>query len=525
MAARLGASVPGARYADFDSLKRVLGDVINQAAEHHRLRDWKAFGSACDYLRRLASGEIWDRTEPVDDSNAWTIEPLTLPLYLRAAETFGRLLPCRGTRRPWRRGAAAFEKGRSIMASISSDPNGRKRVLFIDGSGSRKAVRLGKLPIKTAASILTKIEALNAANVSNTPVDNETAAWLAKIGDDLHGKLAAVGLTTPRQTARLGEFLDVFIDNRRLSAAPNTITNLEQAKRRLIEHFGADRDMRSITPADADGWAAALAENYAPATAGRTIKRARQFFKLAIRDKIVTENPFVGVKASGAANKERQHHIAADIIARVIDEAPDHEWRLIIALSRFGGLRCPSEHLALRWQDMDWARNRFRVDSSKTGERWIPMFPELRPHLEAAFELAEKGAVYCINRYRDSNANLRTTFTKIIRRAGVKPWPKLFHNLRASRETELAATYPIHVVCEWIGNSAAIAAKHYLTVREEDFERAAQGGANQAHLRRRIRRSNRPRRVARFRKFCRKSKRVAKICECNPSRAMLRKTT
>src|SRR6185312_1959291 len=46
-----------------------------------------------------------------------------------------------------------------------------------------------------------------------------------------------------------------------------------------------------------------------------------------------------------------------------------------------------------------------------------------------------------------------------------------------SRQTELAAEYPIHVVCEWIGNSAAIASKHYLTVREDDFERAAKSGA------------------------------------------------
>jgi hypothetical protein len=126
---------------------------------------------------------------------------------------------------------------------------------------------------------------------------------------------------------------------------------------------------------------------------------------------------------------------------------------------------------------VDWERSRFRVDSPKTGERWIPIFPELRPHLEECFELAQEGAVHVINRYRDTNANLRTTFTKIIRRAGEKPWPKLFHNLRASRETELAADYPIHVVCEWIGNTAAIAAKHYLTVRDEDYERATKGGA------------------------------------------------
>jgi hypothetical protein len=30
-----------------------------------------------------------------------------------------------------------------------------------------------------------------------------------------------------------------------------------------------------------------------------------------------------------------------------------------------------------------------------------------------------------------------------------------------------------HAVCKWIGNTAAIAAKHYLAVREEDYERAA----------------------------------------------------
>ena len=50
--------------------------------------------------------------------------------------------------------------------------------------------------------------------------------------------------------------------------------------------------------------------------------------------------------------------------------------------------------------------------------------------------------------------------------------------MRASRETELVVDYPIHVVCAWIGNSPAVAAKHYLQVRDEDFDRAAKSGAN-----------------------------------------------
>lgn len=363
------------------------------------------------------------------------------------------------------------------MASIVNDPGGRRRILFVAPDESRKAIRLGKIDRKSAESIARHVEALLAAQIGGQPIPRDTAAWLANIGAALRDKLATAGLVQSRRRATLGEFLDAFIANRKATAAPNTITNLEQAKRRLVEYFGAGRDMAGVTPADAEGWAAALAEKYAPATAGRTIKRARQFFKAALRNKLVAENVFIDVKASGQANKDRQFHVDREVIIRVIDAAPDAEWRLLIALSRFGGLRCPSEHLALRWQDVHWERNRFRVDSPKTGERWIPIFPELRPYLEECFDLAREGAIHVITRHRDSNANLRTTFTRIIRRAGEKPWPKLFHNLRASRETELAASYPIHVVCEWIGNTAAIAAKHYLTVREEDYQRATQGGA------------------------------------------------
>jgi Phage integrase family len=148
---------------------------------------------------------------------------------------------------------------------------------------------------------------------------------------------------------------------------------------------------------------------------------------------------------------------------------------LLFALSRFGGLRCPSEHLALKWTDFDWERSRFRVDSPKTGVRWVPIFPELRPFLEEAFDAAPEGAVHVINGYRDPKQNMRTRLERILRKAGVDAWPKLFHNLRASRETELTENHPIHVVCAWIGNSALIAQKHYLQVTEDHFALATTG--------------------------------------------------
>lgn len=64
--------------------------------------------------------------------------------------------------------------------------------------------------------------------------------------------------------------------------------------------------------------------------------------------------------------------------------------------------------------------------------------------------------------------------------------------LRATRETELAETFPAHVVCAWIGNSESVARKHYLQVTDEHFaaaakplpeavQKAAQNPAQSAH--------------------------------------------
>jgi hypothetical protein len=101
------------------------------------------------------------------------------------------------------------------------------------------------------------------------------------------------------------------------------------------------------------------------------------------------------------------------------------------------------------------------------------LFPELLPYLREVFEKAEPGTEYVITRYRQANCNLRTQLERIINKAGLKRWPKLFQNLRSTRQTELAEQWPEHVVCAWIGNSKAMAREHYLQVTEEHFERAA----------------------------------------------------
>jgi len=222
----------------------------------------------------------------------------------------------------------------------------------------------------------------------------------------------------------------------------------------------------------------------ATATLSREVKRARQFFRAACRNKIIQENPFEDIKTGKQVNKSREYFVDRPTINAVIEAAPDYEWRLIIAFCRYAGLRCPSEILPLQWTDINWHEDGITVHSPKTehhdgGEsRVVPVFPVLLPYLLEARQLAGDGTAYVITRYRHSNANLRTQFERIIRRAGYEPWPRIFQNLRSSRETELLEEgYPIQAVCEWIGNSPEVAKQHYLQMRDVYFRRAVEGGS------------------------------------------------
>ena len=199
-----------------------------------------------------------------------------------------------------------------------------------------------------------------------------------------------------------------------------------------------------------------------------------------MRRRLLASNPFAFLKAGRQDNPSRLRFVTLEETERLLAACPPNtEWPLIIALARYGGLRIPSEALRLRWGDIDWEDGRMIVQSPKTeaheghGSRIVPLFPELKPYLERAFDRAPEGAEYVVTKSRDSGVNWRTTLEKIIGRAGLVPWERPFQNLRASKETELAQAYPLHTASAWIGNSALVAAKHYLTVREEDYRRAA----------------------------------------------------
>lgn len=377
------------------------------------------------------------------------------------------------------------------MASISTDAAGNRRIQFIDSNGKRKAIRLGKMSMKHTQEIKSRVEHLISAKVSGCGWDAETARYVRDLTDELAEKLAAVDLIPKRDCTLLGPFVDAYVAScKKAGAKQNTLNNMKQARDYLVEFFGETKRLRDIVPGDTDDYRRSLSTKVGENTSRRHLGRAKQFFRYAARKRLIVENPFADMKnISVQPNAAREFFITREMAAKVLDACPDLEWRLIFALSRFGGLRCPSEHMGLTWSDINWAEGRFRVTSPKTehheghGERWVPIFDELRPLLAEAFDKAEPGTVHVITEHRTVESNLRTHMHRIIRRAGFTPWPKTFQNLRSTRETELFEAYPTELkeICGWLGNSPVVAIKHYMQNRGTAMERATVG-ARAAHF-------------------------------------------
>lgn len=370
------------------------------------------------------------------------------------------------------------------MASIVCYRDGLKRIEFVrTPNGIPLVVRLGKVNANAARTWRDKINAILADKAALRPHDPETANWLGELDAKMLKRLRAVGLAEGVGVAAttLGEFLDRC--ETAMTGKDATKTFYSHTRRNLREHFGAAKLLSEIRTEAADGWRAWLiaTEELSPATVARRVIAARTMWRKAIRWKLTRENPFDGIKGGNQENEARKHFVSRDVIAKVSEQAPDAEWRLIIALARFGGLRCPSELFALKWGHIDWDGGRFTVHASKTehhqgkGTRTVPIFPELLPLLREVYDQAEEGTLYVIHKHRLGGMNLRQQLERFIERAGLTAWPRLFQNLRASRETELMREYDLATVCKWIGNSPAVAAKHYaMSVDlDGDFKRAA----------------------------------------------------
>lgn len=199
------------------------------------------------------------------------------------------------------------------MASVSTDrETGLRKVQFAGLDGKRRTLRLGKVSMNNARLVCDHVEEIINAGMLNRSQRRTTAEWLADLAPVMLDKIIAFIRQTEVEPAEGWDAVAQRLRSRQLKPAGN-------AKRGL-----------------------------AAATVTRRCGQAKQFFRDAVRRKLIPSNPFDDVCGGPKSNPENARFIDLDTIAKVIDACPNAEWRLLVALSRFGGLRVLSEPCLLR---------------------------------------------------------------------------------------------------------------------------------------------------------------------------------
>jgi integrase len=364
------------------------------------------------------------------------------------------------------------------MASLSKDG---KITFYVDKK--KRSFRVTRLNKKAAQTVLNKVEQLLSYRVGNEPLPESLQRWLSSCDRWLIEAMANAGLCDPPNDVTVVEFFEKYIQDRpesRRDWQKNHNNTLQAVKR----YFGSDVLLRDVSSEDAQQfrrWLATEAkptgkdmpkQGYAEATVAGHIKICRKIFKHAEKQQIVHANPFKTVEAGSQKNSDRQFEIDRDMLQRLLDVAPDRHWRLLILLVRIGGLRTGSETRALRWRDVDFVNREINVPGAKGKNRpdgsrnirWriIPIYPELLEPLKDCFDPTEEFVLYGIT---GTDANVYNKFRKLVKKAGLTPWPRLWHNMRASRDSELtAAGIPDFIVSQLQGNTVQVSRDHYKMV-------------------------------------------------------------
>ena len=348
----------------------------------------------------------------------------------------------------------------------------------------RKTLSLGsRYTVRQAERIKAAVEEIADAIETGGKVGKSTAGFIADMTDDLKARFEAVGLLEESADITNAELFERFLKDS-TDRKESTRLTYTVVQNRFLAFFPKNGRIRDITKKDGEAWKSYLKkEEYAEASIAGSFKRMNAVFNWAVEQGYLEANPFRGIRKGSMVNEERMFYVPMDWYEKLLDACPDQTWRTLIALCRIGGLRNSSETLRLTWQDVDFVKGSILVHSSKTehhegkATRLIPMFPKLREELKAQWELAEEGgSPYVIDRWRDiaanNSKNMRTQLRRIMFRAGLPEWERLFQNLRESRANEIWSEYPRHVAAAWMGHSERVAMKHYLQVTDEQFQRA-----------------------------------------------------
>lgn len=279
---------------------------------------------------------------------------------------------------------------------------------------------------------------------------------------------------------------------------------------RLVEHFGPDRRIDSLTRADAAEFVEWLART--PIAAGRFhggllpsdttvkahVKRCKAVLNLAVDLELIERNPFAKELSTFSIADVDFYDMTRDELERLIaalrtpvgpryTEANGMEWGTLVALCRLAGLR-RGEALRMTWADIDLERGTLTVrpqiresgrrrQTTKQKRRVVPIEPRLAEILVELRAWQGPGATVLCEHVSTDGKNMFLRIGRAIKRAGIPKHDRMFHSMRKALENEwFSKGHSVLTVCRWLGHNPAVAAQHYHRPSNDEFEAVTKTG-------------------------------------------------
>lgn len=360
------------------------------------------------------------------------------------------------------------------MASLIPGPGGYR--LQFSVAGNRRCVRLTGFGEDAAERAKHHVEVALRSHRRRQPIPVATLDWIFQSAPrGLLSALASVHVVDDRRM--LGDALRAWITSK-LHLSTKRIENMERMADSLTQLLG-DVEMESITADQLAGWAEHLSESAMHNTVAGYAGLAKQFFQWAVRERLLLGSP-AGQLSSRFVPSERLAEVPAAAVERLCEASPDAELAIALRLARWGGLRA-AEILRVRVSDVDAEGRSIRVVDKKRehsghGVRTVPIFPELECVIVAAhgrLPSPTRDGLLMPGLGSLTTSAMGQRADRLCESLGIAAWPRFWQNMRATRESELMDLFSLKDVCKWIGNSPAVAMRHYAMVRKQEFDRAS----------------------------------------------------
>lgn len=322
----------------------------------------------------------------------------------------------------------------------------------------------------------------------------KTALNTRKVIQELHASITGEDLVFPS----VREHVEGWVSGKQGEVAAATLVFYQGVAKKFLTWLGerAKNDLAAVTEDHLKQFRQHESEKLSAKTVNHEIKTLKMIFREAMRRKLITDDPALGIKTLKGKASKKKAVFNPEQIQRILD-ASDDEWKSMVMFALYTGQRL-IDIATLKSSNISLQKGVINLTTRKTDKTLnIPIAPPLRRHIDLLkFDRGVDSALhpraFKIVDQQGKSGHLSNQFSSILSKAGLRKKKThrktgvgkgsgrdesglSFHSFRHTAVTRLKeAGVPEAVVMELIGHDSEQMSALYTNVGDDALKKASE---------------------------------------------------